>query len=92
MTKLVEEQFFVNGEPFYVNGEPFKVTIEQAIEAVAKIESIPLTAKDAVKDFISEQWSQMLESFSDVIIPPELLEKLPDFHSYLELVMQYLNL
>ncbi|ABM25657.1 hypothetical protein Sputw3181_2840 [Shewanella sp. W3-18-1] len=92
MSKLVEEQFYVNGEPFFVNGEPFKVTVEQAIEAVEKIETIPVDAKDAVRDFVREQWNQILESVNEITVPSELLEIMPDFYQYLEMVLQYFNI
>lgn len=92
MSKLVEEQLYVNGEPFFVNDEPFKVTVEQAVEAVEKIESIPVDAKDAVRDFVRDQWEQILQSINEVTVPSELLEKMPDFYQYLEMVLQYFNI
>ncbi|TLM73179.1 hypothetical protein ACONUD_07455 [Microbulbifer harenosus] len=82
----------VNGQPLMVNGKPLGVTVEVLQDAVQQIEAIPADAKMAVKDFIEEKYTEIVEnkdSIFDLNIDESWLEKIPDIFEYLEKIVNF---
>ncbi|MDF5015057.1 hypothetical protein P3589_24200 [Vibrio parahaemolyticus] len=92
MTKKTVEVVTTNGEVVYAGGEPVTVTIDDAIDAVEKVEEIPFEAKDAIKDFVTENWDRLVESYLDIEIPTDLLDRFSDFAHYIEVLFKFLGL
>lgn len=91
-TEFVTHQVFVGGEAVTVGGEPVVVTIEQAIAAIGEVERIPYSAQDAVKEFISTNFENLMEQKLGVEVPMDILTRFSDFYDYLELILKYLKL
>ncbi len=69
------------------DGANLKVQLEDVLEVVEGAEQIPENAKDAVKDFIETNFYELVENVKDVSdyeVSNFLIEKFPEFISYVE--------
>jgi len=85
----------VNGEAVTVNGEPVTVTVETLTEAVEKVSEIPTDAKMAVKDFIKENFNEIINNLNDLSnmnISQQWLESIPDIIEFIQACLKILGL
>ena len=73
------------------DGANIKVKLEDVLEVVEGAEQIPEDAKDAVKDFIETNFSELVENMKDVTdyeVSSFVLEKFPEFIEYVEFAFE----
>lgn len=81
------------GDDTVVAGEDqVVVTLEDALSAVDNLGDLVHSVKKEVKDFISENWDELLEKLTGIDVPEYLLEQYPDFYQYLEQVLRQVGL
>ncbi|ELA9461219.1 hypothetical protein V1U69_10965 [Vibrio alginolyticus] len=81
------------GEDVVVVGEDqVVVTLEDALGAVDQLKDKFHSAESEVKEFIQQNWDELIEKLTGIDVPDYLLEQFPDFYVYLEMVLQAIGL
>lgn len=72
--------------PVKVGDDQVVVTLSDALEVVEEISEIPEEAEDAVSEFISNNWEELVENLLGIEIPDHYVEMFADFYYYIGLI------